>query len=61
MSRVMMLVSAEGATLAETRAGDGPEAERLAEGALRDEAITSGFSKDEVGGARLVIVGDFAG
>jgi hypothetical protein len=59
MSRVMMLVGAEGATLAETRVdGGSPEAERAAEAQLREEARVSGFTEDEVLGARIAFAGD---
>ncbi len=62
MSRVMMLVGEQGATLAETRVeGEGPEADQIAEAQLRDEALMSGFTDDEVGKARRVVVGDFRG
>ena len=59
MSRVLMLVSAEGATLAETRVdGEGPEADSIAEAQLREEALVSGFTEDEVRAARVVMAGD---
>ena len=58
MSRMMMLVSAEGATLAETRLDD-PSGDNLAAAALMAEARVSGFSEDEVQAARVVVVGDF--
>ena len=58
MARVMMLVSEEGATLAETRAG-GPSGDGANEAALRDEALTYGFSEDEVRSAKFVVVGAF--
>ncbi len=60
MSRVMMLVGEQGATLAETRVdGEGPDADQMAEAQLREEALMSGFTDEEVGNARRVIVGDF--
>ena len=60
MSRVMMLVGEQGAALAETRVGDeGPEADRIAETQVRDEALTSGFTDEEVSKARPLIVADF--
>ena len=60
MSRVMMLVSGQGATLAETRVeGEGLDADQTAEAQLRDEALMSGFTDEEVGAAHRVIVGDF--
>ena len=51
MSRAMMLVSAEGATMAETRVDDeGTEANAAAAVAqLREEAQVSGFSEEESG------------
>ncbi len=59
MSRVMMLVSAEGAALAETRVdAEGPEADAVAEAQLREEALMSGFSEAEVRSSRLVKAGD---
>ena len=58
MARVMMLVSEQGATLAETRV-DAATADGASEAALRDEALTSGFSEEEVRGARFVVVDDF--
>ncbi len=58
MSRVMMLVGEEGATLAETRVGEGAEAHALAEGQLREEALVFGFSVEEVRAATLVMAGD---
>lgn len=59
MSRVMLLVSSQGATLAETRvSGEGPEADALAEEQLRDEARTLGFVGDEVRSARIAFAGD---
>ena len=59
MSRVMMLVSKEGAALAETRVeGDDPEADAMAEAQLREEALMSGFTEEEVKSGRLVKVGD---
>ena len=62
MSRVMMLVGEQGATLAETRVGgEGPDADRMAEAQLREEALMSGFTDEEVGKARRVVVGDFKG
>lgn len=62
MSRVMMLVGEQGAALAETRVeGEGPEADQIAEASLRDEALTSGFTEEEVHKARRVIVSDFVG
>ncbi len=62
MSRVMMLVGKQGATLAETRlGGEGPAADQIAEAQLRDEALTSGFTDDEVAKARRVVVDDFKG
>jgi hypothetical protein len=57
--RVMMLVSAEGATLAETRVDDeGPEADQVAEMQLREEAKMSGFTDAEIGSARIAMAGD---
>ena len=59
MSRVMLLVSAQGATLAETRVdGEGPEADQVAEVQLREEARTLGFSEGDVGSAHIVHAGD---
>jgi hypothetical protein len=59
MSRVMMLVSADGATLAETRVdGEGAEADALAQAQLREEALVSGFDDDEVRTARIAFAGD---
>ncbi len=60
MSRVMMLVGEQGVTLAETRVkGEGLEADQIAEAQLRDEALMSGFTDEEVGKARCVVVGNF--
>ena len=62
MSRIMMLVSAEGATLAETRVPEsGTQAAQAAESQLREEALISGFTDEEVKTARLVTVNDFSG
>ena len=59
MARVMMLVSAEGAMLGETRIDEeGPEADRLAEAQLREEALVSGFSEEELRSARVSLAGD---
>ena len=59
MARVLMLVSAQGALLAETRVNEeGPEADAIAEAQLRDEALVCGFTEDEVGSARLSTAGD---
>jgi hypothetical protein len=59
MSRVMMLVSAEGAMLAETRVDDErPEAAALHERQLREEAVMSGFTAEEVQSARVAMAGD---
>jgi hypothetical protein len=59
MSRVMMLVSAEGATLAETRIdGEDPELEGVAQAQLREEALVSGFTEDEVSSAHIAFAGD---
>ena len=59
MSHVMLLVSAEGATLGETRLDDeGPDARTFAEAQLREEALTSGFTDDEVRSAHLAVAGD---
>ena len=60
MSRVMMLVSREGAMLAETRVdGEGAEVDQTAEAQLRDEALTCGFTEEEVRSAHLATAGDF--
>lgn len=59
MSRVVMLVSADGAVLAETRVdGEGPEADAMAQEQLREEALVSGFSEGEVRKARFRMAGD---
>jgi hypothetical protein len=59
MSRVLMLVSAEGAVLAETRIdGEGPEADAAAQAQLREEALVSGFTEEEVRAARFTLAGD---
>ncbi len=59
MSQVMLLVSAEGATLAETRVdGERPETNSIVEGRLREEAAISGFAEDEVRSAHIVMAGD---
>ena len=59
ISRVMMLVSLEGATMAETRVDDGgPEVDAAAEAQLREEAQVSGFSEAELSSARLAFAGD---
>ena len=60
MSHVLMLVSAEGAALAETRVDDeGAEADALARVKLREEALVSGFTDEEVRSAHLVRAGEF--
>ncbi len=59
MSRVMLLVSAQGATMAETRVvGEGPEVDRVAEQQLRAEARVLGFSEEDVRSARVGVAGD---
>lgn len=59
MARVLMLVSAQGATLAETRVdGEGPEADAVAQAQLREEALVSGFTEEEVRSARFSLAGD---
>ena len=60
MARVMMLVSAEGATMAETRMDDeGSEADAAAAVAqLREEAQVSGFSEADIRSARVAFAGD---
>ena len=59
MARVMMLVSEQGATMAETRVdGEGPEADEVAHAQLREEALVSGFTEDEVRSAHLTTAGD---
>ena len=58
MTRVMMLVSAQGVALAETRVEEGEAARATADGLLRDEALTSGFTEEEIRDARPVLVGD---
>ncbi len=65
MSRVMMLVSAEGETLVETRVSPrrSPAAQaqhdRDIERQLREEARSLGLSADEVREARFVVAGAF--
>jgi hypothetical protein len=59
MPRVMLLVNAEGATMAETRVEhEGPEADVMAEAQLREEARVSGFSEDELSSARILFAAD---
>ncbi|MHB8286574.1 MAG: hypothetical protein ACYDD1_18125 [Caulobacteraceae bacterium] len=59
MSRIMMLVSAEGVMLAETRVdSEGPEADAIHEAQLREEALLSGFSETEVRSAHLTRAGE---
>ena len=65
MSRILMLVSAEGETLAQTSSQSRRLSQTRAESdqeykqKLRDEALVSGFSEAEVVGAEIVIVGSF--
>ncbi len=62
MARVMMLVSDQGETLAETRfASASVDAAHDWERILRNEAAAAGFSEDAVLGANIVIGGDFSG
>jgi hypothetical protein len=59
MSRVLLLVSEEGATLAETRIdGEGSAVDATTEARLREEALVSGFTEEEVRAARFTLAGD---
>ena len=58
MARVMMLVSAEGATMAETRVDDEEANAAAAVAQLREEAQVSGFSEAEIRFARVAFAGD---
>ena len=62
MARVMMLVDAQGKTLAEVSLAPGSmRAAHDWERILRDQARSSGFSEDEIAAANIAIGGDHEG